>query len=65
MAQLFMVLWEFIKKFAYVFILIYIPYVLIGLECPLIKANQGYNYIYVCYALVICVKSFLTTYYLL
>ena len=46
MAQLFMVLWEFIKKFAYVFILIYIPYVLIGLECPLIKANQELTIIY-------------------
>ena len=55
MAQLFMVLWEFIKKFAYVFILIYIPYVLIGLECPLIKANQELTIIYMFVMLsVIC-----------
>lgn len=45
-AQLFMVLWEFIKKFLYVFALIYIPYRIISFECPLIKANQELTIIY-------------------
>ena len=51
-------LWEFIKKFAYVFILIYIPYVLIGLECPLIKANQELTIIYMLFMLSGYIKSF-------
>lgn len=54
-AQLFMVLWEFIKKFLYVLVLIYIPYRLISLECPLIKANQELTIIYMFIMLsVIC-----------
>ena len=45
-AQFFMILWEFIKKFMYVFVLIYIPYRIISIECPLIRANQEITIIY-------------------
>lgn len=45
-AQFFMILWEFIKKFMYVFVLIYIPYRIISIECPLIRANQELTIIY-------------------
>lgn len=45
-AQFFVVLWEFIKKLMYVFVLIYLPYVIISMECPLIKANQELTIIY-------------------
>lgn len=57
-AQLFMVLWEFIKKLLYVFALIYIPYRIISFECPLIKANQELTiHIYVCHAYYCMRKS--------
>lgn len=54
-AQMLLILWEFIKKFMYVFVLIYIPYRLISLECPLIRMNQELTIIYMFIMLsVIC-----------
>ncbi|MDO5382624.1 MAG: hypothetical protein Q4F06_07920 [Eubacteriales bacterium] len=44
--QIFVILWEFIKRFMYVFALIYIPYRILGEFCPLVKANQELTIIF-------------------
>lgn len=63
-AQLFMVLWEFIKKFLYVFALIYIPYRIISFECPLIKRTRNLLS-YICLPCLLLYAEVLQTIYCL
>lgn len=45
-SQIFMMLWEFIRKFLYVLLFMFIPYMIMALFFPLIKIHQGTTIIY-------------------
>ena len=46
MAQIFMLAWEFIRKFMYVILLIYVPYTILAYFFPLIRIHQDISIIY-------------------
>lgn len=46
MAQIFMLAWEFIRKFMYVILLIYVPYTILAYFFPLIRIHQDVSIIY-------------------
>ena len=54
MAQIFMLAWEFIRKFMYVILLIYVPYTILAYFFPLIRIHQDILYISVYNASTIC-----------
>ncbi|MGN0317466.1 MAG: hypothetical protein ACI4E1_05950 [Lachnospira sp.] len=45
-SQLCVMLWEFLRKYLYVLVLIYTPYIYISMVCPLIKTQQEVVIIY-------------------
>ena len=42
LAQIFMLAWEFIRKFLYVVLLIYVPYIILASFLPFNKNSSGY-----------------------